>query len=216
MLYIYDILVNFMDGNRIYEFFEWDYKDVIEHIRKIPAIRVDQRTFYDLLNNEVKVDQEFLKLIKDKTYTYKEGIEYALIISNLERCYALEFNSRGEIVYKSSLLIDEEDDIIECSRKLEEFKVEYTLMGEYTLDNKRFTRREEVDRNLLKREIITTYENKNYEKLVYLYEEAYGRDNSCIDEKYNKLLDDIDQNFPSNLKKIVQIIRLTTKKRKAI
>lgn len=216
MLYIYDILVNFMDGNRIYEFFEWDYKDVIEHIRKIPAIRVDQRTFYDLLNNEVKVDQEFLKLIKDKTYTYKEGIEYALIISNLERCYALEFNSRGEIVYKSSLLIDEEDDIIECSRKLEEFKVGYTLMGEYTLDNKRFTRREEVDRNLLKREIITTYENKNYEKLVYLYEEAYGRDNSCIDEKYNKLLDDIDQNFPSNLKKIVQIIRLTTKKRKAI
>lgn len=216
MLYIYDILVNFMDGNRIYEFFEWDYKDIIEHIRKIPAIRVDQKTFYDLLNHEVKVDQEFLKLIKDKTYTYKEGIEYALIISNLERCYALEFNSRGEVVYKSSLLIDEEDDIIECSRKLEEFKVGYTLTRDYILDKKCFTRREEMDRNLLRREIISTYENRDYEKLAYLYEEAYGRDSSCVDEKYNKLLNDIDQTFSANLKKIVQIIRLTNKKRKAI
>ncbi len=216
MLYIYDILVNFMDGNRIYEFFEWDYKDIIEHIRKIPAIRVDQKTFRDLLNYEVRVDQEFLRLIKDKTYTYKEGIEYALIISNLERCYALEFNSRGEIIYKSSLLIDEEDDIIECSRKLDEFKIGYTLVKQHTLDKDYFTRREEVDRNLLKREIISTYENKDYEKLVYLYEEAYGRDNSDIDEKYKKLINDIDEVFSINLKKIVQIIRLTNKKRKAI
>lgn len=216
MIYIYDILVNFMDGSRIYEFFEWDYKDIIEHIRKIPAIRVNQKTFHDLLNNEVRVDQEFLKLIKDKTYTYKEGIEYAVIISNLERCYALELNSRGEILYKSSLLIDEEDDIIECSRKLEEFKVGYTLVKQRILDKNYFTRREEVDRNLLKREIISTYESKNYEKLIYLYEEAYGRDTSCVDEKYARLLNDVEEVFSSGLKKIVQIIRLTNKKRKAI
>lgn len=216
MLYIYDILLNFMDGNRIYEFFEWDYKDLIEHIRKIPAIRVDQKTFRDLLNNEVRVDQDFLKLIKDKTYTYKEKIDYAVIISNLERCYALELNSRGEVIYRSSLLIDEEDDIIECSRKLDEFKVGYTIVKQHDLEKDCFTRREEVDRNLLKREIMATYENKNYEKLIYLYEEAYGRDNSCIDEKYQKLINDIDEIFSTNLKKIVQIIRLTNKKRKAI
>ena len=95
MLYIYDILVNFMDGNRIYEFFEWDYNDVVEHIRKIPVVRVDQKTFKDFIENEIKVDNEFLGLIKNKTYTYKDKIEYAVIISNLDRCYALEFNTKG-------------------------------------------------------------------------------------------------------------------------
>lgn len=216
MLYIYDILVNFMDGDRIYEFFEWDYKDIIEHIRKIPAIRVDEDTFYDLIYNEVKVDKNFLDIIKDKTYTYKEGIEYAIIISNLDRCYALEFNGEGEIIFKSSLLIDEEDEVIECSRKLEKLKIDYTLIDKINKDSNCFTRKEEIDRNLLRREIISTYEAKNYEKLNYLYEEAYGGDITDIELRYHRLLDDINNNFSSGLKKLVQIIYLTNKKKKAI
>ncbi len=218
MLYIYDILVNFMDGNRIYEFFEWDYNDVVEHIRKIPVVRVDQKTFKDFIENEIKVDNEFLGLIKNKTYTYKDKIEYAVIISNLDRCYALEFNTKGEIVFRSALLIDEEEEIIECSQKLDCLKIEYVILDKYQnlKDNRCFTRREETDKNLLKREIIATYESKNYEKLNYLYEEGYGNDNLQIDQRYSKLLYDIDHSFPSNLKKIVQIIRLTNKKRKAL
>jgi len=171
MLYIYDILVNFMDGERVYEFFEWDTRDIIEHIRKIPVIRVNEKAFYDLVYNQVVVDRDFLDLIKDKTYTYKEGVEYAVIISNLDRCYALEFNSKGEVVFRSSLLIDEEDEVIECSRKLDEFDVNYTLVRMIDRDSSNFTRKEEMDRNMLKRELITTYEGKNYEKLNYLYEE---------------------------------------------
>lgn len=215
MLYIYDILVNFMDGERVYEFFEWDTRDIIEHIRKIPVIRVNEKAFYDLVYNQVVVDRDFLDLIKDKTYTYKEGVEYAVIISNLDRCYALEFNSKGEVVFRSSLLIDEEDEVIECSSKLDEFDVNYTLVRMIDRDSSNFTRKEEMDRNMLKRELITTYEGKNYEKLNYLYEEAYGNDSTLVDERYRKMLDDINGDFKA-LKKLVQIIYLTNKKRKAI
>ena len=33
MIYIYDILLNFIDGKRMYEFFEWNSEDVVEHIK---------------------------------------------------------------------------------------------------------------------------------------------------------------------------------------
>ena len=53
MLYIYDIVVNFMDGDEIYESFEWEYKDILEHIKKMPVVKVDNNTFTDFMFNEV-------------------------------------------------------------------------------------------------------------------------------------------------------------------
>lgn len=215
MLYIYDILVNFMDGDRIYEFFEWDFKDVIEHIKKIPVIRVNDQTFLDFVQQDVRVDSSFLNSIKDKTCTYKEVIPYAVLISNQERCYALEFNQYGDVLFKSSLLIDEEEEVIECSRKLEETMISYTVVKENTFHTV-FTRKEEIGRNLLLREISSTYQAKDYEKLNYLYEEAYGKDPLTIEEKYQRLLEDIENNFTSNLKKLIAIIQLSHKKKKTI
>lgn len=215
MLYIYDILVNFMDGDRVYEFFEWDFKDIVEHIKKIPVIRVNEQTFLDFVKHDVKVDECFLNSIKDKTCTYKEVIPYAVLISNQERCYALEFNQFGDILFKSSLLIDEEEEVVECSRKLEETVISYTVLKNRD-SSSIFTRREEVGRNLLKREIISTYQVNDYEKLNYLYEEAYGKDNYTMEEKYRRLLEDIDQNFSNHLKRLISIIQLSHKKKKAM
>ena len=36
MTYIYDLLLNFTDDERILEFFEWNEKDEIINIKKIP------------------------------------------------------------------------------------------------------------------------------------------------------------------------------------
>ena len=55
MTYIYDIVVNFVDGDRLIEFFEWDRRDIVEHIRKIPLIRVNDDCFFDFISNRVVV-----------------------------------------------------------------------------------------------------------------------------------------------------------------
>lgn len=213
MLYIYDILVNFTDKDRIYEFFEWSNNDFIENIKKIPLIRVNNETFADLIYHDIIVSPEFLEIIKDKTATYKETIQYACLICNSDRCYALEFNERGDILFKSSLLLDEEEEIVECSKKLSEMKIDYTINKKINIENSTLTRKEETDINLIRRDLMSAYQSEDYEKLNYLYEEVYGIDENEIEEKYHKLLNSIEEGSSQNLKKLVHIINLTNKKK---
>ena len=61
MTYIYDILVNFSDN--LYEFYEWNKKDKIIHIKRIPLIKVKSKVMEELCFNNIKVDKKFLELI---------------------------------------------------------------------------------------------------------------------------------------------------------
>ena len=61
MINVYDILVNIIDSERVYEFFEWNNKDDIEHIKKIPLVKVSSHFLDDCINNNITVDKSFLK-----------------------------------------------------------------------------------------------------------------------------------------------------------
>ena len=212
MLYIYDIVVNFMDGDEIYESFEWEYKDILEHIKKMPVVKVDNNTFTDFMFNEVIVNHEFLETIRGKSSTYKEKLDFAWLVTNDEKCFAIEFNEDGKVLFKSSLLLDEEEDIICCSRKISITNIEYKVIQKNPIKIRKLTRKEERDLYILKREIDTAYSYKDYEKLIYLYNEAYSEDDLSVHDKYKRLLHDlVDENF-SKLKKLVRIISLINKK----
>lgn len=212
MLYIYDIVVNFMDGDEIYESFEWEYKDILEHIKKMPVVKVDNNTFTDFMFNEVIVNHEFLETIRGKSSTYKEKLDFACLVTNDDKCFAIEFNEDGKVLFKSSLLLDEEEDIICCSRKISITNIEYKVIQKNPIKIRKLTRKEERDLYILKREIDTAYSYKDYEKLIYLYNEAYSEDDLSVHDKYKRLLHDlVDENF-SKLKKLVRIISLINKK----
>lgn len=215
MLYIYDILLNFIDGDRMYEFFEWKRDDNLEHIKKIPLIKVDSDVLYDLIYNNVRVDSEFLSLIKDKCLTYKEKLDYASIITDGYKCYALEFNKEGEVIFKSGLLLDEEDEVLECSGKLVNVKLGYIL----TNKNKNtylLTRSEELKYNVIKKDLESSYKNKNYAKIDYLYTEVIDNKNIDVKDKYEKLIREIDSKNTYILKKIYYIINMSKNSRKAL
>lgn len=72
MTYIYDVLLNFSDTERIVEFFEWNNNDSIDHIKRIPLIRISSKSLNDLINNNIVVEKEFLDKIKDLTLMYKK------------------------------------------------------------------------------------------------------------------------------------------------
>ena len=63
MTYIYDILLNFTDDERLLEFFEWEKEDTIEHIKKIPLIRVSTKQLETLINNQIIIEKNFLLLL---------------------------------------------------------------------------------------------------------------------------------------------------------
>ena len=89
MLNVYDIVLNLLDGNRIYEPFEWSNKDNIEHIKKIPMVRISSNFLSDIILNNVTVNKDFLQSIYRKAEVYSDKdtnvIDYACLFTDTYR-----------------------------------------------------------------------------------------------------------------------------------
>ena len=210
MTYIYDVLLNFSDTERIVEFFEWNNNDSIDHIKRIPLIRISSNAFNELINNNIVVEKEFLDKIQDSTWMYKKtkNLEYAVLITDLNKVIAFEFNKEGKIIAKSGLLLDEEEEIIEESYDLKEEKLNYKI--ESKINNNIFLTREEQKKQkylLLELDNIVKENNKN--KLNFLYHEIFLKDKLTFEEKYLKLKEDIEKNYTSKYNNLNEIVRLT-------
>ena len=210
MTYIYDVLLNYTDDARIAEFFEWESNDTLEHIKRIPLVKISSKQLNELLNYNIKVDKSFLDKIKGITIMYKKtkNLEYTLLVSDLNKVIAIEFDKNGEIIGRSSLLLDEEEEIIEEIYDLKEELIPYILKDK--LKKNHFLTRSEIkkQRYLLK-EIELLHKENNKDKLEYLYEEIYIKDNLTLDEKYLKLKTDIEENYSNKHNALYEIVRLT-------
>ena len=210
MIYIYDLLLNFTDDERILEFFEWSEKDEIINIKKIPLIRVTNKTMKDFINKKIKVTEDLLSDIKNKTTTYSktQDLEYSILISNLNKVIAIEFNKNGEVLSRSSLLLDEEDEVLEEVEYLEVQQIKYKVLSTYKT-NYTLTRLEQKKKKYLLKEMDTLYQENNISKLTFLYEELFPTDELSLYDKYLKLKEDIENNYSSNHNKLYDIVRLT-------
>ncbi len=215
MINVYDIVLNFSDC-RAYEFFEWDKKDDIEHIKKMPLFRVSSKTLSDFLTKKVIIDKEFLEEIYNKTEVFmkngEETIPYACLFSDLSRVLAVEFSEKGVNCYKSFLLLDEEEELLDITSSLS--TIELTYKVKKTLPDASFlTRKEEFVRNYLMKDLKASFSNKNYHKINYMYEECFHNSNKKIEEKYLELLNDLDTNFTEKYLELFHILKLSNKKK---
>lgn len=210
MTYVYDVLLNFTDENKIIEFFEWDNDDIIEHVKKIPIMRVSSKILIDIINNEIMVEKEFLERIKNNTTLYKKtkNLQYAVLISDLNRVIGIEFDKEGKIISKSSLLLDEEEEIIEECLDIKEENLNYKIIKKIEKENY-LTRNETKKRRYLLKEIDNLYKEKDIDKLTYLYEELYKKDDTTFPEKYFKIKLDLEQNYSKQHDELYNIVRLT-------
>ena len=214
MTYIYDVLLNFTEEERCYEFFEWNIDDEIEHIKRIPLYRVSTKTLGEILTHNIILNKEFLNEIKDKTLSYKKtsNLEYSVLLTDLNKIIALEFNSSGNIIARSNLLLDEEEEIIEESYEVTEENIKYIL--DKKIDKENFlTRKEQKHQKYLIQEINYLYKEKLYDKLNYLYEELYSKDKLSIDKKYERIKEDITSNYNDRHNNLYEIVRLTYTKK---
>jgi len=100
MNFIYDIVLNF--NKDYYDFFEWNKKDTIINIKKIPLFLVDNDTFNTMKFNKVVVSNIFIETIKDKTFTYSRSkIGPSCLISNGKEVIGVLFNDKGILLKKS-------------------------------------------------------------------------------------------------------------------
>lgn len=208
MNYIYDLVLNFSENERILEFYEWMKEDILSTIAKIPIIRINRFQMNDILNNKISVTKTFLKKYENKTLLDDGSLlKYSFLVTDLSKVIALEFSSNGEVIRRSSLLLDEEEAIIEESLDYQEEELNYKIIRNY-LKFDFLTRDERKIRSSLINELNYLYKNKKYDEINYLYEELFNKKIS-IHDKYKFLIDDISNNYSSKYNKIYDIIKMT-------
>ena len=194
MTFIYDIILNYTD-NFYYEFYEWDKKDNLINVKKIPLIHISKSVLYDFINYKIKIDNTFLKKIYNKSiFLRKDKNKYdnSIIISSGEKSIGVCFNDDGSILYKSAMLLDEEDESNKLALKQKEIHIKYkkyekTINKELRIDlNKKY--------NIIK-ELKKINDNKEYDKLRYIYFEIFNKTSNEYEKMYKLLINNIDSNI---------------------
>ncbi len=209
---VYDLFLNFQE--QAFDFFEWTKQDTIEHIKKIPMVRVDTTTVLDFLYKDVQVSFPFLGEIHNLTEKYDlEKLEYACLFSDGKIAVAVEFSKDGFSIYKSRLLLDDEEEIIRYVSNEEKQKIEYQVVSpDFRMTF--FTRREMRVKNFLEREILKAYQNKEHSKLQYLYLEYFDEVEENLKFMKQKLLDSMECSLNQKHFDLYELLLLLTNKNK--
>lgn len=126
MNYIYDIVLNF--NKDYFEFFQWKKGDKIINVKKIPAFRVSDEDMRNLKYNVVKVSKKFIDMIFELTFFYNKvdnNYKYMCLVSNGNESIGLMFDKDGNLIKRSSLVFDEEEEVNEEVFKEKEIVIDY-------------------------------------------------------------------------------------------
>lgn len=192
MIYIYDILINLRQMDEGLEFYEWKEDDLIEHIKKVPLFKVSKTLIEDLFTNKLQLDITILPKIRNKAICYFNGetkqIPYLVLLSDGRKCFAIELDNKGNTLYKSSLLLDEEEEVLEMTEELVEMPIGYKKT-KIKNNKEQLTRFEKDNQKFLLRELEKIKDNK--EEINYLYEEYFDNNLTSIEDKFNTLKDNV-------------------------
>ena len=178
MNYIYDITLNF--NNNLFNFYEWENEDNVEVYLKIPVFKVEEDVIKDFIISTFLVEKTFLNMIFNKTEMYgKNNVKYnkySCVFTSNDKVIAVLFNEKGESIKKSYLSIDEENEVLDYSKYLKYSLVDYKIKEKKTINNF-MTRNEKITKNKLKTVINNMFENKEFDKLKYIFYEVYNEKN---------------------------------------
>ena len=205
MNYYYDIAVNFQENN--YMFYEWIDSDILEYIKRIPIFQVTTKVLKDLINNNVLVNKEFLDSIYNKTKLKKGFLEYASLFVSKNGAIVLEFSQNGEVIVRSNLQINDECSVMEVIYTLPVFKLDYKILRK--LEYNGCLRIEKIIKDFINLEINTLYKNKEWEKIVFLYNEWFLKSNHNVGEMVLEMQNKLKGEITDREFKIYNLIKLS-------
>ena len=205
MNFIYDIVLNF--NKDYFCFYEWSKKDNIVNVKKIPLFVVDNNTFNMMKYDKVVVDSNFIDLIKDKTYTYsKNKIGNASLLSNGKEVIGVLFDNNGNLIKRSSLLIDEEEEVLD----------EIVNDDIYNINIVSSKRVKKEDINRVEREkklFLSKYikRENNVTNLKYLYYDYFEKEEEDISLIKKKLINSINSKWSDKLNSFYETVKIFNK-----
>ena len=210
MVYVYDIVLNLND--ELLEFFEWEDSDKIKYIKKVPLVKTDDTFIYNLINNNIKLEDNFIDSIKNKTVYYdnKEKNYPIIIFANGDLAIALLIKDNKTFLY-SRLLLDEEYEVMNIASRLSTTKMNYIVINKKDINNN-LTREERRIKDVLLNEIKYLYNNNKLDKLNYYYYEYFNELNNNKEDVYKKLISSLNKIDDKHLK-LLEVVNLTSKQK---
>lgn len=201
MNYIYDIVLNFQDN--YYNFFEWRREDKIKNISKISLYRVSDKDILILKKNKVKVSEDFILKIKNDN---KHSKKIICLVSNEKIALGLLFNNDGKLLKRSSLIFEEEEEVIDNTRHLPVTKINYLENIAVTYQNKLRIEKE-------KKDTLITYISNTTDILTlkYLYYEYYEKESNNISLIKKDLLKELAKEWNMKQNNLYNIVNLLQK-----
>ena len=217
MKYIYDILLNFNE-DYVYEFYEWQTDDDIEYFKKVPLVRINEKTYEDISLGCTIDDPLFLNSIYNVTEIYDNKmirhLNYAVIIINGREARGILLNAEGRVIMMSKMLVDEEEEAVEIGNTLNEKQIKIVPVTERkNIDDNYLTRYEKKKMFFLNKEIDELYINKNANKLKYLYYECSHQIEDDIDVIYDKIKLFLNNEWGANHDGLYDLVRLSYSKK---
>lgn len=209
MNYIYDIYINFQ--NNYYDFYEWNKKDKIIHIKKIPIFKISTQILSNLKKNKIKIDKTFLKKIENETKTFNnKNILYSSIFSDGKDIICINFTKEGINKQKSAITIDKQEDLINIVKNKKNKTIKYKLLTN-NCKNTFQTRFEKENEESLLKIITNMYKNKKIQPIKYIYLECFGKNENDINKATKKIKKEIIKTN-DNFYKIANILKLLNQK----
>ena len=205
MNYIYDIILNF--NEEFYDFYEWNNNDNVINVRKIPVLKVDENTYVSLRNNKIQVSMETIDSLKKNFSLYNEKIEGNIIclITNGMSAFGVMFNNNGYLIKRSSMLFDEEEEVIDESENIKEVKIEFVKNEKQKSNN--ISRIVKEKQKFIKDYISSLDDELTLKYIYYDYFEK-EEDKNNIKEI---LLSEINSEWNSKLSKLYDLTKLLNK-----
>ena len=208
MNYYYDVVLNFFDTNML--FYEWNKFDNLELYKRVPIIQVNSKTLKDFINNNVVVDKNFLEMIKDKAKKKGDCPSYIAIFADRNGSIALEFDEKGNSLYRSFLDIDDDLNISEFLYTVDIMKVSYEIKDEIKYNDS--LRMEDEIKLLIKTEINSLHKKKDFVKLKYLYMEWFNKVPYDNEQIYDYMINKLNDKVGIEEKRIYDLIKLSYNK----
>lgn len=208
MNYIYDVLANFNDC--FYDFYDWNDSDNIIHIKKLPILKVSIDFFNKIKYCDVLVGSCLLEKIYRKTEFFninKNKYSYVCCFCDGREALIISFDSKGNILGRSSMLIDEENEVIDISECIDYVDYDFEVINELSYDF--FKTRKELSINQLFFDELKCMSN---DKIRYLYFECFNEREFDVKKIIDKFVNEFNNNFDFIYGKIYSFLKLTINK----
>ena len=195
MEYVYDIVLNFRD--KYYDFYEWNKKDKIINIKKIPIYRINNKDYLNIKNNDVIINRK----------TIPKTNKMFLLASSKE-VMGILLNNTGKVLKKSSLIFEELDDILLDISSIKHINIKYTIKK---INAPRIISRVQEEKQKYINKYFKKIDKQKDEYLLkYLYYEIYKLEENDINIVYKKILKtDINKLYDSIKKVNIELKKLS-------